>query len=288
MKYIKINTNKNNTITEISNEPFSGTTKDGIEYNYLKDYEIQSTTDYNFLKFQPPYYYRVNELNEVVPNDDDVIDNWIFDDFKIYNYINDDNIKEVYYPPTEYDYNLLGLNKNRIFTKGELDRIDYYGNVDSGGTFQDLVLSEYREYYRKDRMVYKRKLDIEWYLEDGTTGATKTTYKYYSPEESIKLGERRRRNVISDLKIASIGLLQQISGLTQIESTMLGLDFLEIVTTEISKYIEGVEQPLKDKVLSCNEDGCEWLDLEIPNTGGITIREHLYSSINIDYSDKIG
>jgi hypothetical protein len=208
--------------------------------------------------------------------------------YKQYNYMKNKEPIDFTSPPFDYDYNILGLSKKRVFDKGELERIDYYGYVDSGGTYQDLVLTEYRVFYRKDRMVYKRKLTIDWYLEDDTVGSSKTAYKYYSPEESLKLGERRRRNVISDLKIASIGLLQAVSGLTQIEATMAGLGFLEIVTTEITKYIEGVEQPLKDKVLTCNEQGCAWLDEEIPNAGGITVRQYLYSAIDIDYSDKIG
>lgn len=209
--------------------------------------------------------------------------------FKQYNYMTTVDPTEFFSPPFDYNYNILGLSKKRSFTKGELERIDYYGYVDSGMTFQDLVLTEYRTFYRKDRMVYKRKMTVDWYLEDGTTGATKTTLKYYSPEESLKLGERRRRNVISDLKIASIGLLQAISGLTQIEATMIGMDFLEIVTTEITKYIEGVEDPLKTKVLTCSEEGCEWLDAYVPGTmNTVTVRQYLYSAIDLDYSDVIG
>lgn len=196
---------------------------------------------------------------------------------------------EFYSPPFDYNYNIIGLSKKREFTKGELERIDYYGYVDSGMTYQDLVLTEYRTFYRKNRMVYKRKMTVDWYLENGMTGATKTTEKYYSAEESLKLGERRRRNVISDLKIASIGLLQMISGYTQIEATMAGMDFLGIVTSEITKYIEGVEDPLKVKLMSCNEPGCEWLDAFVPGTyDTVTVRQYLYSAIDLDYSDVIG
>jgi len=190
-------------------------------------------------------------------------------------------------PPFDYDYDILGLSKKRTFNKGELNRIDYYGYLDSGGTYQDLILTEYREFFRKDRMVYMRKLDIDWYLSDGTIGATKTTLKYYSPEESLKLGETRRRNVISDLKIGAIGLLQMISGLTQLEATMVGMAFLAKVTMEITQYVEGIEDLLKEKVLTCVDEGCEWLDDEIPGMGGVTVRQYLYSAIDIDYSDKI-
>ena len=30
----------------------------------------------------------------------------------------------------------------------------------------------------------------------------------------------------------------------------------------------------------------DWLDWEIPNTGGITVRQYLYNGINIDYTEN--
>ena len=207
--------------------------------------------------------------------------------FKIYNYVNNINPEVFYTPPFDHNYNIVGLSKKRIFTKGELNSIDYYGYVDSGGTYQDLVLTEYRTYYRKNRMVYKRKLHINWFLDDNTIGAHKTTYKYYSTEESIKLGERRRRNIISNMKINTLGLIQLISGVTQVEATMIGMAFLGVITTEISQFIEGVEDSLKNKILTYSSVGYEWLEGIIPNTGGITIRQYLYSGIDIDYCDVL-
>ena len=198
------------------------------------------------------------------------------------------DLKDYYYPPLDYDYNILGLSKKRTFDKGELNRIDYYGSRDSEGVYQDLVLTEYRTFYRKDRMVYKRIMHIDWYLEDGKVGSHKTNDKYYSAEESLKLGERRRRNVISDLKMGVIGLLQMITGVTQIEATMTGMGFLAMITYEITQYIEGIEDPLKNKVMACNEVGCEWLDSEIPGMGGATVRQYLYSAVDLDYTDKLG
>jgi hypothetical protein len=208
--------------------------------------------------------------------------------FKQYNYMKNGEPVEFSVPPFDYNYNVLGLSKQRNFVKGELSKTDYYGWVDSGGTYHDLILTEYRDYYRKDRLVYKRKLDIDWYLSDGSVGASKTTYKHYTAEESLKLGERRRRNLISDLKIYSIGLIQLISGVTRIEATNIGLSFMSDITLEITKYIEGIEDPLKNKTLTYTKEGAEWLDEEIPNTGGIIVRHYLYSAIDIDYSDKIG
>lgn len=205
--------------------------------------------------------------------------------FRQYNYMKNVDPNEFFSPPFDYNYNILGLSKKRVFNKGELNRIDYYGSFTSGGTYQDLVLTEYREFYRKDRMIYMRVLYIDWYLEDGTVGAHKTTLKYYSPEESLKMGERRRRNVIGDMKINTIGLLQEISGATQIEATMLGTAFLAELTREISDYVEGVEDPLKTAIMTNSNHS--WLDDEIPATGGVTVRQYLYSNVDIDYSDKL-
>lgn len=205
--------------------------------------------------------------------------------FKQYNYMSNIEPNEFYVPPFDFNYDLYGLYKKRTFNKGELNKIDYYGYVDSGRTFQDLILTEHREYFRKDSNVYKRKVLIDWYLEDGTVGANKTTYKYYSPEESLKLGERRRQNVISNLKVSTVGLIQIVSGVTLGEATEIGVAFLGKITNEITMYVGGLEEPLKTKIITC--DDCDWLDNEIPNTGGILVRQYLYSAIDIDYSDKL-
>lgn len=206
--------------------------------------------------------------------------------FKQYDYMKNVEPNEFYIPPFDYNYNILGLSKKRGFNQGELNRIDYYGWVDTGGTFQDLILSEYRTFYRKDRLVYKRELHIDWYLSDDTIGADKTTYKFYTPEESLKLGERRRRNIISDMKINTIGLISMISGVTSMDATMIGLVFLAELTSEVTNYVEGIEDQLKTKLMTIS--GYPWLDAEIPNTGGVKVREYLYSNVNIDYTDKLG
>jgi len=289
MIYIKIDTSRNNTIIETSSLPFSGETKDGVGFNTLVDGEIQIRTDYDFPLGQPPYFYRWNG-SEVEENSDEYI--IIFckglQYFKIYDYMDDIDYSYYRISPLNVDFNILGLNKLRTFNKGELNLIEYYGNVTSGGTYQDLVLTEQREYFRKDRMVYKRKLDISWLYDDETTGATKTTFKHYSAEESIKLGETRRRNVISDLKIATIGLIQLISGLTSTEATMIGMVFLSKVTSEITQYIEGIEDPLKNFIMTYSGSDCSWLDDVIPNTGGLLVRQYLYNAVDLDYTDNIG
>jgi len=289
MIYLKVDTSRNNTIIETSILPFSGKTKEDVIFNSLIDGEIQVETDFNFPSGQHIFYYRWNG-SDVEENSQEFI--IIFQKglqyYKVYDYMDNIDYSDYKISPININFNILGLNKLRTFNKGELNLIEYYGNVTTGGTYQDLVLTENREYFRKNRMVYKRKLDIFWYYNDETTGVTKTTLKHYSDEESIKLGETRRRNVISDLKIGTIGLIQLISGLSQTDATMVGMVFLSKVTNEITQYIEGIEDPLKTFIMSYSGSDCLWLDAEIPNTGGLLVRQYLYNAINIDYSDNIG
>jgi hypothetical protein len=64
MVYLRIDTNRNNTVLEIS----------GQEYVDLAGHEVQFTTTYDFPTSQPPYFYRVTfDTFEVLPNDEDVI-----------------------------------------------------------------------------------------------------------------------------------------------------------------------------------------------------------------------
>ena len=204
--------------------------------------------------------------------------------FKIYNFINNIEPTDFYTPPYDYNYNILGLYKSRTFEKGLLTKVDYFSEIDTGGTYQNLILTENREYYRKNGMAYLRKMIISWYLEDGSIGGTKKTYKYYTPLEAIKFGERQRSNIVSGLKIDVVGLIMMSSGCTQSVAEENGLYFLKQITEDVTQYIEGYEEQLRNSILTFSDDNTQWLDLEIPNTGGITIRQYLYNGVVIDYT----
>lgn len=205
--------------------------------------------------------------------------------YKIYNYTNSVEPDKFVLPPYDINYNVLGLSKKRNYSSGELDTIDYYGYVDSGGTYQDLVLTEYRQYYRKDRMVFMRIVNINWYLSNGEIGGTKKTEKYYSLEESIRLGTRRRGNIISSTKIEIIGLIQMVKQCSNYDATITGMYFLDEFSNEIYKYIEGVEEPLKEKLNTCEHH--DWLLTDLPGSPGIMIKDYLINKLTFDYSDKL-
>lgn len=203
--------------------------------------------------------------------------------YKIYDYFQFDDSVDPKKAPLNLDYDIIGLHKKRIFNKGELYKVEYYGKFNSiNNQYSELCVVEDRVYYRHNRMLHKREMDITWYYNDGTSGLTKHTIKYYTTDEAIQAGEIRRRNVISTLKTSTVGLIMMTSGLTQTQAETLGLEFLDMYNGHISKYIEGVESILKNDILT--DTNFNWLNNVIPNTGGITIRMYLYDAINIDYT----
>ena len=203
--------------------------------------------------------------------------------YKIYNYTKNIPPENFQLPPYDINYNILALHKKRYFDKGELMSVEYYGKYDFlTDTYSDLVIHEDRTYYRINEMVYKRDLHICWHYDDGSSGATKNTTKFYTQRESLAAGERRRRNCLTNLKIETVGLIMMASGATQQDAELLGLSFMEEVNTELIKYVEGSEQPLLTQMLTNTNHG--WLDWEIPNAGGITVRLYLYDGLNIDYT----
>ncbi len=178
-------------------------------------------------------------------------------------------------PPFNYDYDIIGLHKKRYFNKGELGKVEYYTTYNPlTSEYSGLCVVENRVYHRYNRMINRREMDITWYYNDGTSGETKHTIKYYTTEEAIQAGETRRRNVISTLKTNTVGLIMMTSGLTQTQAENLGLLFLEQYNNAIFKYIEGVESVLKNIILT--DTNHSWLNNVIPNTCGITIRLYLY------------
>lgn len=204
--------------------------------------------------------------------------------YSLYDYFNtlpnDINVEN---PPVDLNYNILGLHKKREFNKGELGNVEYYGEYDfTNNVYSNLILHENRTYYRINGMVYLRDMNICWHYNDFTSGGTKNTTKYYTQEESIRVGERRRENVISTLKIEVIGLIMITSGKTQQEAEGLGFLFLTDYSVEIDIYISGVESLLKD--VFTDDTNHDWLNNEIPNAGGLTIRQYLHDSISIDYT----
>jgi hypothetical protein len=208
----------------------------------------------------------------------------LIDCYKIYDYLlySYDEIDFIS-PPHNLDYDIVGLHKKKYYNKGELYKIEYYGSYDfPTNTYSDLVLEEVFTYYRINEMVYKHDLDIYWYINTGVVGTSKRMTKYYTQEQSFALGEQRRRNCITNLKINAVGLIMMTEQINQNQAEQIGWLFLDEFNNQISIFIEGFAQPLKDVVMTSQNHS--WLNNLVPNAGGLTVRMFLYDGINIDYT----
>jgi hypothetical protein len=88
--------------------------------------------------------------------------------------------------------------------------------------------------------VQYRNQSSRWYLSDNSIGLIKNTVKYYTLEESIQEGIDRRTNIISKTKsyvLINIGQLYSF-------------DLLTSVKNEISLFIDGYTQPLRDVMVN--------------------------------------
>lgn len=143
-----------------------------------------------------------------------------------------------YESPDYIDYDIFGLHKKRTLIKGELVLVEYYREFD-GTTYSDLVLKEERAYTRDSiNLVQYRVQTTTWYLQDESVGEVKEMTKYYSITESVAESETRRGNLVAEAKLYA---LSQI-GINNSWEVMTALN------GEISLYIQGVTQPLKDGI----------------------------------------
>lgn len=119
-------------------------------------------------------------------------------------------------PPLDLDYT-TGLSrrlyKKEYFTHGELDRVEYYAETDTGSdgwpTYSDLIIREDMSYTRDSLGFAKeRTTEITWILENESEHETKKTlHKPYSLIESQKEGVTRRGNIIGQLSLQVAGML---------------------------------------------------------------------------------
>lgn len=149
-------------------------------------------------------------------------------------------ITGTYDSPYNLNYNILGLHRKEYFVVGELQKVEYYTNYDGLTGWTNMILVENRVYTRDPTtdLVQYRTMIINFFLQDGTIGETKTTLKYYALQDQIYEGITRRTNVISTAKLY---VMSQV-GLANGEAYLVEL------ITQINMYIQGSKQPLLDAV----------------------------------------
>lgn len=174
------------------------------------------------------------------------------------------------------NYDILWLKKERTFEKWELKKVEYYEDWNETDWYVNLIVKEDVVYNRDENgYIDTRDKTITRINEDETEDQDiKQTKKKYSPSESVKAGERKRANMLSDAKIATIGLIAQTTPCDITTAETMGMPFIVSVDTEMSLYEKWVKQPLLDSIT--NDTTHTRLDNDI---GGITIRQYLLSEL---------
>lgn len=105
----------------------------------------------------------------------------------------------------------------------------------------------------------------------------KSVKDYFSYAESIAEAEQRRRNIISTLKVETIGLLMQTEGITQEAAAELGRVFLAVYKAEIINYIDEANSDFSLAVTNASALTYPWLENDIGD--GTTIREFILNGL---------
>lgn len=142
--------------------------------------------------------------------------------------------------PMYLDYDIYGLQKQRIIIKGELIETNYFENYDfQTEQYSNLIIKESRVYTRDSNgLVIFRIQTTEWFLENDSVGLTNSNVKYYSQKEAIQEGISRRTNMIDEAKVYCINNL----GLNY------SFDLLNSLETFIGVFKDGYTQPLRDSI----------------------------------------
>ncbi len=211
------------------NEELKDFLYNGGTYNII-DNSIESTINYH----KPTVR---EEMYSLLP--ENIKSGYTNAQFKINNSIED---------PSNFDYDILGFNKKRTIIKGELRLVEYYKDfVSSSQTYSNLVVSEFRNYTRNEIGIVQYRCQISnWFLNDNTTGLTKTFQKFYTQEEGIQEGIDRRGNMISFAKTALLDGLKALHG--EVLSQTYSFDMLTSVRAQMDYFVQGYTQPLRDAV----------------------------------------
>ena len=186
-------------------------------------------------------------------------------DLKIYRYI---SRKRNF---LKQDYDILGFKKERLFNNWELATVNYWAEYDDENGYSDLVVRENIVYNRDEYgYIQTRDKNITWINEDDTDWHTINTVKKYSMKEAAKAGEQARANILSDMKIATVGLIAQTEQVDITAAEQLGMPFIMWITMQIDLFLQWVRQPIVDAIT--NDTTYTRLDNDI---GGITIRQYL-------------
>lgn len=175
---------------------------------------------------------------------------------------------------------------NTIIISGEIRQVDYYANASAPNaqgviTYDDLVIRETFAYTR-DAMGFARARTqtITWYKEDGTPHAgTKTRVKYYENDESIREGQRRRKNITDTLSMTITKWLLSTQTGTPKERIDIGRTFLHYYKTSFNMFSDASSSRIIHDLVTDSVPAHAWIDQTFST--GVTVRHKMIDELNI-------
>lgn len=120
--------------------------------------------------------------------------------------------------------------------------------------------------------------EFRWYDTNGNLSTEcKTVKDFYNTTEAMAEAELRRRNVINDLKVKTIGLLMYTRQLSQADAAQAGRGFLATYKAEIYNYIDEANTGFADAVTAASISDYPWIDDMTPYS--VTIRQFILNGI---------
>jgi hypothetical protein len=230
-----------------------------------------------------------SQLDAIIIDHNDVANlPWIDDEFKIHDYIINENYNK-YEIPYQIDYNILWFKKERVFNKGMLMSIKYRWSYDiSTNLYSDLIVREDNLYNRNDYwFLSDREKTISWFKKDGSIGDDRITHKYYNSLEAVVVDDKARSYILDKMKFDTIWLISQTDGIWFGNAKDLWLPFVTECAIEMAQYRDGDRQPLINKISNYDTEWWTkhaWLDNDIwinnPSIpGNYTIRTYVVSNL---------
>lgn len=231
------------------------------------------------------------------PSWQDILDEWeVYQDeqsnikyYKIYDLLeNNSPFKNVDKSrlPVDIDFKTgltVDLYKEVVMSGGAPVYKQYYtdADIDSNGavTYSNpIVKLEYE--FERDSISLAKSCTQKMYWYD-TNGDISTEYKtikeFYNTSDSIAEAELRRSNIISDLKVKTIGLLMYTEQISQADAAELGRPFLAAYKVEIYNYIDEANTSFAAAITNSPIETYPWIDNMTPY--GVTIRQFILNAI---------
>jgi hypothetical protein len=209
---------------------------------------------------------------------------------KLYRYVDANAIADISHPPHTLDY-ITGIDgrlhpTNSIIVDGEIRRTDYYASAtppDAQGivTYDDLVIREDFAYTRDSIGFARARVQtITWFTEDDEPHPeTKQRLKFYENDESLREGQRRRRNITDTLSMNVTGWLvaTQAQHASMQARIQMGRDFMAHHKLTFDMYADASDPAV---LYAVRDDVTHpWLDDNIAPS--LTVREYVLDTLNI-------